>query len=252
MTSRWSCRWWRWRAFRLRVGWVFRFCHVTFSELAERAEELQDIWVVKTTWDGREEDKDDWNKRMCSVPEVKCFQSMDLNRKEQIKLTIGGVKELLQSSWLPLQFLVLVSLQDHLEKVKLFDQPGFWAALALILLQERCKYFQRKFSILSYSGKTKREEELPPTVHRSPSEVLLVREQPVASWLPVSRSSSGLVLWTIAMSCGHNDASPDVIVTCLLSPVFLRFTDVVCWSNISHDALCHVMNQRKLYAPIVK
>lgn len=48
----------------------------------------------------------------------------ETKRKEQMKLTIGGVKELLQSSWPPLQFLVLVSLQDHLQKVKLFDQLG--------------------------------------------------------------------------------------------------------------------------------
>ena len=48
--------------------------------------------------------------------------------------TFGRVKELLQSSGGFLQFFILVGLEDHLRKVKVFDQPGFWAALRLVLL----------------------------------------------------------------------------------------------------------------------
>lgn len=47
-----SWRWWGRCTVCLRVGWGLCFCHVTFSQLIEGAEELQDIWVVKTTWDG--------------------------------------------------------------------------------------------------------------------------------------------------------------------------------------------------------
>lgn len=51
-----------------------------------------------------------------------------------MRQTVGGVEELLQSSWRSLQLLVLVSLQDHLHQVKLLHQPGLCAALVLILL----------------------------------------------------------------------------------------------------------------------
>lgn len=51
--------------------------------------------------------------------------------------TIGGVKELLQSSRRSLQLLILMSLQDHLQEVKLFHQPGLCTALGLIFLHIR-------------------------------------------------------------------------------------------------------------------
>lgn len=71
MTSRCCCqwlRWWgRWCTFRLLVGRVLCFFNVTFSDVTEGAEELQDIWVVKTTWGGRKGDEDDWNKQVWPV-----------------------------------------------------------------------------------------------------------------------------------------------------------------------------------------
>lgn len=38
-------------------------------------------------------------------------------------------------------------------------------------------------------------------------------------------------------------------VACLFSPVFLCFADVIWWRDVSHNALCHVVNQSQLYAP---
>lgn len=52
-TASWcSCRWWARCTVCLRVGWGLCFCHLTFSQLVEGADQLQDVWVVKTTWDG--------------------------------------------------------------------------------------------------------------------------------------------------------------------------------------------------------
>lgn len=38
-------------------------------------------------------------------------------------------------------------------------------------------------------------------------------------------------------------------VTCVLSSVLLFLTDVVRWRNVSHNALCHIMDQSQSYAP---
>lgn len=73
-TSRCSCLW----TFCLFAGWGLCFGHVTRSLLVEGAEELQDVWVVKTTWDGAIWKEDDWKGRIKAL--VDKYQAGHLSR----------------------------------------------------------------------------------------------------------------------------------------------------------------------------
>lgn len=97
ITSWCSCRWWGWGTACHRVGWGLCICHVTFSQLVEGVEELQDVWVVKTTWGGTNvkkmkttENKQLWFRGgpIGTISKVFLFfffflHSIDLYRKEQ-------------------------------------------------------------------------------------------------------------------------------------------------------------------------
>lgn len=102
-------------------------CAVCFSHMAsplftQRSNQLEHVRVVETTW--------------VPTKEVRArLQETEISTRQCN--TISGVKELLQSPWCSLQFLILVGLQDHLQKVKLFHQPGLWTALSLVFLQIR-------------------------------------------------------------------------------------------------------------------
>ena len=106
-------------------------CAVCFYRLAsplftQRFNELEHVRVVETAWN---QTKVRSNLQKWLILTRQCD-------------TISGVKELLQSSWCSLQFLILVGLQDHLQKVKLFHQSGLWTALGLIFLQVRPILYQ--------------------------------------------------------------------------------------------------------------
>lgn len=93
---------------------------------------------------------------------------------------------------------------------------------------------------------------IPPTVHKSPVWVPPAKDLRDVSSLPereVRRRNYMNHHHHHQINLTYQEALTDwcVVVTCLFSPVFLCFTDVVRWSDISHNALCHVMNQCQLY-----
>lgn len=192
-------------------------CHVTPPLFMQRSDELEHVGVVETTWK--------------STKSVRARLQNGSKPTEQ-RDTISGVKELLQSSRSSLQLLILKSLQNHLQEVKLFHQSGFRTALGLVFLKSG-KY---RISLLPSRIHNLQECYLPPTGHKSPAWAPPTEDLWGVSLLPKNKQENRKIeIWCHEVSEGGSG-------TCLFSSVLLCFTDVVWRSDISHNALCHVVN----------
>lgn len=94
-------------------------------------------------------------------------------------VTVGGVKELLQSSRCSLLLFILMRLQNHLHEVKLFHQPCLCTGLCFIFLQQK---HMRKGGYDGYE--TLVTSVIPPKAHISLAAVHLATDLINVSLLP--------------------------------------------------------------------